>query len=401
MRAAGLVSLGSYVPAKPLSREFSRALSRFLEKHSRVQTEYTDTVRDQHVLPGKVETNFDGWESQPWFEAWRASLPPKKQKDPFLGTKERRRVPLDPRSVRESVVPHPMLSTEAEAIAGAMAIVQGEVRPEDIDLVLVHSQIPDELPSMAAAVQDMLQLPNAGAYGIDTCCSSFVTMVELAETLVRASVKKCVLLVGSHIASHVLDRSAYCCVRLGDGAVAGIVTQVEDDCGYVASHSTANGRVHDAVLMVRRPPELHRPTFLGPSREQAFVTFANMQACKVIADNTLEEMTGLVRGLLERAHRTRDDIDLFVTHQPVEWAGSAWCDALGIPLSKFYESYARYGNVGSASSGINLTEALEQRRARPGQHILIASSGAGENHVGLLERASPQLVHTMQRFPTA
>ena len=316
MLAAGLVSVGSYVPAKPLSAGLAEALSHFLLHHTHVQVEYAETVRDEQKLPGTIETNFDGWESKPWFDAWRATLPPKKRENPFLGTHERRRVPLDPSSLRESVVPHPMLATEAEAMACALAIVQGHINPDDIDLVLVHSQIPDELPSMPAAVQDMLQLPNAGAYGIDSCCSSFVTMTEIAETLVRAGVKKCVLIVGSHISSHVLDRSEYCCVRLGDGAVAGVVSRVEEDEGYVSSHSTANGSVHDAVLMVRRKPSLMRSTLLGPSQEQSFVTFANMQACRVIADNSQREMREVVRGTLERGSVNIEDVELFVTHQP-------------------------------------------------------------------------------------
>jgi 3-oxoacyl-[acyl-carrier-protein] synthase-3 len=390
--------VGAYIPAKPLGEKLAVDLSRFLKENSRVQAPYWETIGKERRLPGSVETNFDGWQSQPWFEAWRATLPPKKQKDPFLGIKERRRVPLDPKSLKKSVVPHPMLSTEAEAIACAMAIVQGHIDPADIDLVLVHSQIPDELPSMPAAVQDMLKLPNAGVYGVDSCCSSFVTMLEVAETYVRAGVKKCVLFVGSHISSHVLDRSEYCCVRLGDGAAAGIVCAVEDEHGYLGSHSTANGNVHDAVLMVRRPPSLLRPTMLGPNHEQAFVTFANMDACKIIADNSMAEMRAVVEGSLRHAQRTIDDIDLFVTHQPVEWAGPAWCEALGIPLSKFYESFQSYGNVGSASSGINLTEALEQGRVTAGETILVTSSGAGENHVSVLERASQRLIASMARY---
>lgn len=398
MQTAGLVAVGPYVPGKPLPSRLAEALGVFLLRHTKVQAAYAESIGADKRLPGTIESNYDGWESQPWFEAWRATLPPKKQIDPFLGTKERRRVPLDPRSLRESIVPHPMLSTEAEAIAGALAIVQANIDPADIDLVLVHSQIPDELPAMAAAVQDMLQLPNAGAYGVDSCCSSFVTMLEVAETFVRAGVKKCVLFVGSHIASHVLDRSEYCCVRLGDGAVAGIVTSVAPGYGYVASHSTANGGVHDAVLMVRRRPSLLRPTLLGPTHEQAFVTFANMAACKTIADHTLTEMQTVVLGALRRASATVDDVNLFVTHQPVEWAGPAWCDALGIPQSKFFESFVRYGNVGSASSGINLAEALEAGRVDPGGIILLASSGAGENHVALLEKASPRLISTMRSY---
>lgn len=396
MVSAGLVSVGAYVPAKRLSPSTAERLAGFLARHSLLPGDYVEPIRNEQTLPGSVETNYDGWEKHPWFDAWRKSLPPKKQAEPFLGTKERRRVPLDPVSVRESLHPHPMLSTHAEAIAGALALTRADIDPAAVDLVLVHSQMPDTLPSMAASVQHVLQLPNAGAYGIDSCCSTFVTMTELAAALVRSGVKKCVLLVGSHVASHVLDRSEYCCVRLGDGAVAGVVTAVEDGYGYVASHSTADGSVHDAVLMVRRPPSLMRSTLLGPDFSQNLVTFHNQEALKKIALESDAAMMKMAGGLLDRAGMKISDVDFFVTHQPVEWAGNAWREALGIAPERFHESYERYGNVGTCSCAINLEDALELGKIKAGDRVLLASSGAGENHIGLVERASPGLIQAMR-----
>jgi 3-oxoacyl-[acyl-carrier-protein] synthase-3 len=396
MHAAGVVSAGAYLPAKSISSGQALRLSAFLQDHTRVPRVFARYVATEKRLPGTVETNEEGWLSKPWFEAWVRTLPPGKQKDPFLGTKERRRVPPDPDSLTQSIHPHPMLATHAEAIAAAIAIVNGPVSPEDIDLVLGYSQIPDQLPSTASALQDCLKLRGAGAYGVDTCCSTFVSMIDLAASLVRSGQCNHVLCACSHIASHVHDPSEYCCVRLGDGAVAAVVSNVEKGFGYVASHATSDGSVHDAVQMTRRRPSLLRRTALGPTYEQDFVTFANMEACKVIARNSHEQMQGMARRLFERGKCSAADVDFFVTHQPVEWAGRAWCDALGIDERRFYESFEQYGNIGCASVGANLCEALEQGRIGAGDLVLMASSGAGENHVGVLERVSPALVEAMR-----
>jgi 3-oxoacyl-[acyl-carrier-protein] synthase-3 len=396
MHAAGVVSAGAYLPAKSISSGQALRLSAFLQDHTRVPRVFARYVATEKRLPGTVETNEEGWMSKPWFEAWVQTLPPGKQKDPFLGTKERRRVPPDPDSLRQSIHPHPMLSTHAEAIAAAIAIVNGPVSPEDIDLVLGYSQIPDQLPSTASALQDCLKLRGAGAYGVDTCCSTFVTMIDLASSLVRSGQCNHVLCACSHIASHVHDPSEYCCVRLGDGAVAAVVSAVPEGQGYVASHATSDGSVHDAVQMVRRRPSLLRRTAMGPTYEQNLVTFANKDACKVIASTSNERMRGMARALLERGRCSVEDLDFFVTHQPVEWAGRAWCDALGIDENRFYESFERYGNIGCASVGANFCEALEQGRIGAGDLVLLASSGAGENHVGVLERVSPALVEAMR-----
>ena len=43
----------------------------------------------------------------------------------------------------------------------------------------------------------------------------------------------------------------------------------------------------------------------------------------------------------------------------------------------------------------NLLEAIEQGLIKPGDLVLMASSGAGENHIAVLERVSPRLVQSI------
>lgn len=397
MKSAGIVSLGTYTPAKPVRADVADRLVSYLSRIG-LPVEYIEPIRTQKVYPGSIETNEAGWINQPWYAEFLNRLPPQKREDPFPGIKERRRVPLDPSSVRRSIHPHPMLASDAETIAGASALVNGNFDPASIDLVLCHSQSPDlSLPANASLLQHKLQLPRAGAYAVDTCCSSFVTMIELAETLVRAGVKKRVLVVSSFLASHVIDRSEYYSIPLGDAAVAAVVSEVADEQGYQGSHSTSDGSVHKAIVYERRPPSMLLQAGLGAAYEQEFVTFRDHAACKKIATNTCKEMNRMVSGLLEKTKHTIDDLDFFVTHQPVAWAGRAWCEELGIPLQKFHESYERYGNIATCSSGVNLFEAIEQGRITAGQLVLIASSGAGENHIGVLERIAPELIRAVPR----
>jgi len=393
MMHAGLVSLGGYLPAKKIPTERRATLFRFLRTRTLLPPEYVDMMEQTGTLPGRVETNHDGWGCQPWFDAWVRSLPPKKRADPFQGAKERRRVPMDPLSVRESVVAHPMLSSDAETIAGALALVNGEILPETVDLVLVHSQTPDvPLPHNVSLVQHKLKLDNAGAYGVDTCCSSFVTMLEIAESLVRAEVKKTVLIIAGYIDSHVNDKSEYFSVDCGDAAVAGVVSKVDEGYGYLASHSTSHGSRHKGIIFQRRSPRLLRRTNLGPSYAQEFTTFFDPDACKEIASKALEDMTGTSLQALGKAGLSVGDIDMMVTHQPVSWAAHAWRNALGVPKEKFYESFEKYGNIANCAAATNLLEALEQGLVKEKNTALIASSGAGENHIAVVERISPRLV---------
>ncbi len=392
MYPSGLIALGGYLPAKPVPPARLPALIKFLKQETLLPGEYVATLQQTGCLPGSMETNYDGWERHPWFQAWLERLPPQKRADPFQGTVERRRVPLDPLSERTSVIPYPMLPSDAETLAGAMALVNAGLGRADIDLILVHSQVPDlPLPDNASLVQHKLQLPNAGAYSIDTCCSTFVTMLETAHSFVRSGMKRTVLIVSSYLDSHVLDRTEYFSVDTGDAALAGIVTRVEDGYGYITSHSTSHGNRHKAIILERRPPAMYRSA-PGVSYSQEFVTFADLELCKEIAATAQRDMVEVVTLALEKAELDMSAVDFLVTHQPVAWAGNAWREALGIPPEKFFESFTRYGNIATCSAGVNLLEAIENGLVQAGGQVLIASSGAGENHIAVLERLTPTLI---------
>jgi 3-oxoacyl-[acyl-carrier-protein] synthase-3 len=395
--STGLISMAAYRPAEKLEEKMSKALSEFLQNRTLLPKEYIETIEKTGCLPGKVESNYEGWESQPWYEAWLKSLPLKKQADPFQGTCERRRVPMDPSSVRESVYPHPMLPSDAEVIVSSMAILRSGMNPDDIDLVMAHSQVPDRpLPQNVSLIQYKLGLKNAGAYSLDTCCSSFVSMIEVAVALVKSGIKKNVLIVSSYIDSHVNDKSTHFSVDTGDGAAAGIISSC--DMGYLASHSSSHGDRHDGIVFETRLPLLYKGLHTSPDHRQLVTTFLNRKACKEIAVNADRDMLFVVSQALEKAEMKKDDIDFFVTHQPVAWTGETWRKAVGVPEDKFYETFRKYGNIATAAAATNFTEALEKNLIKTGDKVLIASSGAGENHIAVLHQVSPTLVENINRF---
>lgn len=323
---------------------------------------------------------------------WLKRLPPSKQKDPFQGTRERRRVPLNPQALRESLTPHPVLSSDAETLAGALALFNGNIAKEEIGLILAATLVPDHsVPLNASLVQHKPGLHNAGAYNVDTCCSSFLTMLEVAAGLVMAGIKKKVLLVASALDSHITDKSTDYSVSTGDAAVAGVVSAVADGLGYLGSHSTSHGNRHAAIVFQKRRPELARHTSHGPTYEQEFVTFYDHALCKEIAVNAPADMLEVARGATAKAGRTLPEVDFLVTHQPV-----AWREALGFAPEKTYASFEKYGNIACWSAPINFLEALEQGHLAANNTVLIASSGVGENHIAVLERLSPTLIENMR-----
>ena len=74
MVSAGLISLGGYVPAKEVPKKQQNPLVDFLRSETLLHADYIAEINDSGHLPGKIETNYDGWESQPWFQGWVKKL---------------------------------------------------------------------------------------------------------------------------------------------------------------------------------------------------------------------------------------------------------------------------------------------------------------------------------------
>jgi len=220
-------------------------------------------------------------------------------------------------------------------------------------------------------------------------------MVEIAAGLIKARLKRKILIVASYIDSLVNDKSTYFSVNTGDASVAAIISEVDEGYGFMASDSTSHGSRHDGVILQRRPPEISRSTDHGHSCEQSFVTFYNQTANKEIAANAQQDMLLVVNRALKKAGLSISDIDFCVTHQPVYWAGDVWREGLGVPRERFHETFETYGNIANCSAPVNLLEAIELKLVKANDIVLIASSGAGENHIAVIERITGDLVRSL------
>lgn len=390
---AGLIGMGGFLPAKPVPENQIDKLVGFLRKETLLYHEYVDQIAKTGCLPGKIETNYDGWESQPWYDEWVSRLPVKKQANPFQGAVERRRVPLDPMSVKKSLHAHPMLSSDAETLAAAMAIFHSGIDKDDIGLLLCSSLVPDlHVPQNASLVQHKLGLRNAGAYNVDTCCSSFITMTEIASTYVRAGMQKYVLVVGSSLDSIINDKTTYYSVYIGDGAVAGIIGPVEKGYGYIGSHSQSIGKRHKAIIFKERSPAILQTTSQGPDFKQEYVTFYDKEMQREIAHETQHDIVKVTDNLFKKTKYDRSDIDFLITHQPVPWTPDSWRECLELPKEKLHHTWEKYANIAVASSAVNHLEAIEDGHMKAGDKTLMVSSGVGENHIALFHKVSPRLV---------
>lgn len=291
----------------------------------------------------------------------------RKERSPFIGIEERR------------VFPEDLLPSDAETEAGRRAIKDSGLDLDQIDLVMVHSMLQDELiPGNASLVQYKLGLENAGAWNMDTCCSSFVTMAIAASNLIAMGTFKNILIITSVFHRHILDYTHYISPSLGDGCAAVVMGRVSEGRGYMGSHCSSNGAYHDAFTLKEKIPDGKGWSHFRPSPAKPVLVF-NPDTAYKIGKNSLNDMMSVLNTLLVKTNVNCEDIGFFISHQPVYWSHDAWRDGLGIPANKSYQTFNKYGNIASTTIPVNLFEANEKGMLKADDIVLMTSSGAGEN----------------------
>ena len=257
--------------------------------------------------------------------------------------------------------------------AAEAALRQAEVRPGDIDLLIVATVTPDMLfPSTAAILADRLGATDAAAYDLSAGCTGFMYGITQAAGMIGAGLSRHALVVGADVLSKVMnfaDRST--CVLFGDGAGAVVLEPVAAE-GFLGFELGADGA---------RGVDLSMPA--GGSRLPASAeTVAgglhtvHMNGRRVFRFAT-RVLVSSAETLLARTGVAVEDVDVYVPHQANVRIIDHAVARLGIPEERVVVNVDRYGNTSSASIPLALAEAVEDGRVQKGSMVLMTGMGAG------------------------
>jgi 3-oxoacyl-[acyl-carrier-protein] synthase III len=84
-----------------------------------------------------------------------------------------------------------------------------------------------------------------------------------------------------------------------------------------------------------------------------------------------------IRQCLDKAGVALEDVRLVVPHQANQRILASVAKRLKMDSSMFMSNVERYGNTSAASIPIALCEAIEQKRVRPNDHIVLIGFGGG------------------------
>jgi 3-oxoacyl-[acyl-carrier-protein] synthase-3 len=299
--------------------------------------------------------------------------------------------------IRERRVAGPGESTSTLAIAaGAAAMKDAGLTPDDIEVLVVATATPDQpLPGAATLVADGLGL-TCGTFDLGAACAGFTYGVVVGTSILAAGGGSAALVIGADTFTRIVDPAdRNTAVLFGDGAgamslIAGSATGPASRAGSATGPAfradSANpqgpgvlawdlGSDGSGYSLLEVPAGGSRtPTSVETVTEgRHWVRMDGSElfrrAVRVMADSGA--------AALAKVGLSAADVDLFVPHQANVRIIDACASRLGIDAGRVAVNVDRYGNTSAASIPLALTEAVEAGRLAEGDIVLLGGIGAG------------------------
>ncbi len=312
-----------------------------------------------HYVPSKVVTNDDLSKLMNTSDEWITQR---------TGIKERRFIEHSGIGASDLALP-----------AAQMALKHAGLTTKDVDAIVFATLSPDHnFPGSGCFLGHKLGLGGVPALDVRNQCTGFLYGLSVADAWVRAGVYRHVLLVGAEVHStgiELADRGRDVAVLFGDGAGAAVIgAATEPGRGLKSLQLHADG-AGARDLWLEAPASAYVPR-LTPEMLVEGKHYPSMNGKQVFRWAT-EKMPEVSRAVLEEAHLTAADVDLFVPHQANLRINQFVCHKLGIPEAKAVSNIEKYGNTTAATIPLGLSEAWREGRCGPGSNVLFAAFGSG------------------------
>lgn len=258
------------------------------------------------------------------------------------------------------------------------------VKPEEIELIVLGTVTPDMLfPSTACLIQDRLGAKNAWGFDLSAACSGFVYALTVGAQFVGAGSHKKALVIGADVMTSILDmKDRATCVLFGDGAGAVLVEPATSDSEGIIDFANDIDGSGGSCLLMPGGGSLHPASCETVEKRMHYVHQEGQQVFKY----AVRRMSEVAAHLLGRNGFTGNDLALVVPHQANLRIIRAMQERLGVDDSKVLVNIDRFGNTTAGTIPLGLMDALDQKRLRKGDLVLLISVGAGYTTGGILMR---------------
>jgi len=306
-----------------------------------------------YYVPKKILTNFDLEKMVETSDEWITT-----------------RTGIKTRHIVEDNETSSMLGTEA----AKKALLNANLKPEDIDFTIVATITPDMIfPSTAALISNNLGIHGKAVLDIEAACTGFIYGLSIADQFIKTGKYKNILVIAAETLSKITDwKDRNTCVLFGDGSGAAVVSVSKSESKIIDFYLGGDGAYKD-LLYIEAGGSLHPASEETVRNRMHYMKMKGNETFKV----AVTKMSECAKEILERNNIKQDEISLLIAHQANERIIRAVQKSLGLPDEKVYINLDKYGNTSAASIPIALAEAVEKKLIKRGDLILLVAFGGG------------------------
>ena len=249
------------------------------------------------------------------------------------------------------------------------------VAASEIEVIVVATVTPDMMfPATACLVQDKLGAKGAWGFDLSAACSGFPYALQVGAKLIESGMHKKVLVIGADVMSSIIDYTDRAtCVIFGDGAGAVLLEPCDEgEIGLIDYWHEVDGSGAVALNMPAGG-SLHPTTAETVAAKQHFVH----QDGQAVYKFAVRKMAEAAETVLARNGVEGKDLSCFIPHQANKRIILSTAERLGMPEDRVVINIDRYGNTTAATIPLAMQTALDDKRLKKGDLVLLASVGAG------------------------
>ena len=255
--------------------------------------------------------------------------------------------------------------------AAKAALAMAELKPDDIDAVIVATSTPDlTFPSVGTMVQAGLGMTRGFAYDVQAVCAGFIYALANANGMILSGQAERVLVIGAETFSRIMDwEDRSTCVLFGDGAGALVLeartgSGHSDDRGILSVDLNSDGQYRDSVYV---DGGVSTSGSDGKLRMQGNPLFRQ----------AVEKLAATAHKALEKANLGAEAVDWIVPHQANIRIIQGTAKKMGVGMEKVIVTVQDHGNTSAASIPLALSVGVSEGRITPGQLLVAEAIGGG------------------------
>ncbi|WP_165933495.1 3-oxoacyl-ACP synthase III family protein [Arundinibacter roseus] len=258
--------------------------------------------------------------------------------------------------------------------AALSCLQQTNLSATDIDCIIVATMTPDHYcPSTATFVHQKLGTNNAWGFDLMAACSGYLYALQLATSLINSNSYKTVLVCGADKMSSCIDPSDRKTVLvLADGAGVSLLQQSSNDNDIVDTICKLDSSHSSDITMIASGSKVPS-TIENISQGKHYLRFER----KTIFDTAISLMLSVAEEVLSKNRLKFEDIDFIVPHQANKRIIETLAKKFDLPIEKFIINVEQIGNTSAATIPIAISQALEDKKLKGNEKLLLVSVGAG------------------------